>query len=84
MGYWTYIGLIDQPAVHHSFFGAPTPRGKQLLPREKAAVFVGGNKLTTDVAAEVRLCLGEGEARAFYTAPNTIDGARARLDIGEV
>ena len=51
---WRYLTLEQQlnadcdrqakSAVHRSFFGASTPRGKQLLPREKAAVFVGGNK----------------------------------------
>lgn len=81
---WRYLTLEQQlnvdcdrqakAAVHRSFFGAPTSRGEQLLPLEKAAVFVGGNKLTTDVASEVRFCLGEGEARAFYTAPNTPEG----------
>ncbi len=81
---WRYLTLEQQlnvdcdrqakAAVHRSFLGAPTSRGEQLLPLEKAAVFVGGNKLTTDVAAEVRFCLGEGEARAFYTAPNTPEG----------
>lgn len=49
---------------------SPLPRaGKQLLPLEKAAVFVSGNKLTTDVSKEVRFCLGESDARKFYTAP---------------
>ena len=48
--------------------GCDVPRGLQLLPREKAAVFIDGVKLTTDVAKEVRYCLGEVEARRFYTA----------------
>ena len=39
------------------------------LSLEKAAVFVNGNKLTTDVSKEVRFCLGESDARQFYTAP---------------
>jgi len=53
----------------------PLPRpGKQLLPLERAAVFVNGNKLTTDVSKEVRFCLGESDARQFYTAPVTAKG----------
>jgi hypothetical protein len=48
----------------------PLPRNiNQLLPLEKAAVFVNGNKLTTDVSKEARFCLGESDARQFYTAP---------------
>ena len=57
-------------AVHRSMGGrAPEPRGAQLLPLEKAAVLVDGYKLTSDAAGEVRFCLGEQEAKAFYTAP---------------
>lgn len=48
---------------------------KQLLPLEKAAIFVnGGEKLTSDVGEEIRFYLGKEEARAFYTAPNTKEG----------
>ena len=50
-------------------------RNKQLLPLERAAVFVnGGGELTSDVGEEVRFYLGEEEARAFYTAPSTKEG----------
>jgi len=35
---------------------------------KKAAVSIDNVKCTTDVAKEVRFCLGEVEARAFYTA----------------
>ena len=38
-----------------------------LLPLEKAAVIVKGEKYTTDIAKEVRFYLGEDEARRFYT-----------------
>ena len=46
-------------AVHHSFFGAPTPRGGTAAASRKGRYFVGGNKLTTDVAEEVR---GRGQS----------------------
>jgi hypothetical protein len=39
---------------------------------ERAAVFVSGVKQTSDVSRAVRFCLGEVEARAFYTAPPDI------------
>ena len=53
----------------------PLPRDiKQLLPLEKAAVFVNCVKLTTDVSKEVRFCLGESDAWKFYTAPVKMKG----------
>src|SRR6056300_803772 len=53
----------------------PLPRDiKQLLPLEKAAVFVNGIKLNNDVSKEVRFCLGESDARKFYTAPVKMKG----------
>ena len=75
---WRHLTLEEQinvkcdelakSAVHRSMIQvAPENRGKQLLPLEKAAVFVNNIKLTTDVAKEVRFCLGEVEARKFYT-----------------
>ena len=42
-------------------------RALQLLPREKAAIFVEGRKLTEEISDEVRFVLGEAEARCFYT-----------------
>ena len=38
-----------------------------LLPLDKLAVVVNGEKSTTDVAKEMRVCLGEEEVRKFYT-----------------
>lgn len=40
----------------------------------KAAVFVNDSKCTTNVANNVHFCLGEEEARAFYTAPKSKSG----------
>ena len=42
-------------------------RGIQLLPLEKVAIVVNGEKLTTDVGQEVRYALGHKKARKFYT-----------------
>ena len=66
-------------AVHRSLSAPISDSGPQhttqLLPLEKAHVFVnGGEKLISDVGEEVRFYLGKEEARAFYTAPNTTEG----------
>ena len=54
-----------------------TPRSNiYLLPLEKAAVIVKGEKSTTDIAKEVRFCLGEDEARTFYTDGRKKTGGR--------
>jgi hypothetical protein len=37
-------------------------------------VYISDKKSTTDVSTEVRHCLGEAEAHAFYTAPATKRG----------
>jgi len=51
------------------------------LPLKKAAVFLINNeKYTKDVAKEVRFCLGEIEACAFYTALKS----KSRLGAGVV
>ena len=45
-----------------------------LLLRKKAAIIVNGSKLTTEAGREVRYCLGEHDARVFYTAPQNLKG----------
>jgi hypothetical protein len=42
-------------------------RGTQLLPLEKVAIVINGEKITTDVGQEVRYALGHEEAKKFYT-----------------
>jgi hypothetical protein len=46
----------------------------QLLPLEKAAVFVGTKKMTTDVGPEICFQLGKEEALRFYTTPVILVG----------
>ena len=54
--------------VHCSILDeAQVTRGVQLLTLENVAVLVDNTKLMTDVSTEVRYCLGEMEARKFYT-----------------
>ena len=66
--------LLAKSGVDRSL-ATPLPRrGRQTLPLEKAAVFAHGHKLTTDVSKEVRYCMGEEEARAFYTADKSKGG----------
>ena len=66
--------LLAKSGVDRSL-ATPLPRrGRQILPLEKAAVFANGHKLTTDVSKEVRYCMGEEEARAFYTAAKSKGG----------
>ncbi len=49
-------------------------RGIQLLPLEKVAVVVNGEKLTTDVGQEVGCALGHEEERKFYTGAIKMNG----------
>jgi hypothetical protein len=46
----------------------------QLLPLEKAAVFVGTEKMTMDVGPKICFQLGIEEAMRFYTSPVTLVG----------
>ena len=50
-------------------------RGRQLLPLERAAIFIDNCKCATDVADDVRFCLGEEDARVFCTAPGGKKGS---------
>jgi hypothetical protein len=67
-------GLAKSAVLRSMRGGALVERGKQLLPLEKAAVFVNNVKLTSDVSREVRFNLGYEEARIFYTTPIKLRG----------
>jgi hypothetical protein len=59
---------LAKKAVRRSF-ATPLPReGPYILPMEKAAVIINGEKLTSDVSKEVRYVLGKADAERFYTA----------------
>jgi hypothetical protein len=49
-------------------------RESQLLPLEKAAIVINGEKSTTNVGRDVRYALGYKEARRFYTKARTKNG----------
>lgn len=53
-----------------------------LLPLEKAAVFIGTEKSTTDVGSNVRFLLEAEEARKFYTSPIVLVGGINRGGLG--
>ena len=62
-------------AVRRSLGANSASRGMdEMLPREKAAVVIGGVKLTEDPSKEIRFLLGLSEARAFYTKPKDKHG----------
>ena len=56
-------------AVAQYLSGGVHHLGPKFLLFEKAAVVLDGVKLTTDVGAEVRYCLGKEDAEWFYTKP---------------
>jgi hypothetical protein len=57
-------------------------RTEQFLPMETAAIVLDSVKLTTDVGAEVRFCLGKEEALRFYTKPKEVTNGRNRGGLG--
>ena len=77
---WDELTAVQQLNVHcdslakqavQSWITQPSTRSAhdQLLPREQAAVFVAGEKQTSDTAAAIRFELGTIEARRFFTRP---------------
>ena len=58
---------LAKAAVYRSLMDETPCSNSYLLPLEKAAVIVKGEKSTTDIAKEVKFCLGENEARRVYT-----------------
>ena len=61
---------------------APISRKLQLLPLEKAVVFLGTKKIKTDVGPEVRFQNGREEAMRFYTLPVVIVGVINKGGLG--
>jgi hypothetical protein len=53
----------------------PAGRGIQLLPLEKVAIMIKGEKLSTDAGKEVWYALGQEEARRFYTGAIVMNGS---------
>jgi hypothetical protein len=57
-------------------------RIEQFLPMETAAIVLDSVKLTTDIGAEVRFCLGKEEALRFYTKPKEVTNGCNRGGLG--
>jgi hypothetical protein len=64
--------LANGAVSQYLLSGFAQVRASQLLPMEKVAIIHNGTKLTTDVGADVRYCLGKEEANRFYTRPKLI------------
>jgi len=62
-------GLANRAVKGYLERVSPTTPATTLLPLEKAAVFIGNEKSTTDVGPNVRFLLGTEEARRFFTSP---------------
>ena len=60
---------LAKKAVADSLHQQPRAARNQLLPQEKVAVIIGGEKQTSDVAKAARFFLGYQEAERLYTAP---------------
>ena len=80
---WDELTLFQQLNVHCDLLAKqavqeaittvkPREPLAQLLPREQAALVVGGNKLTTDTAKALRYSLGLVNAMKFFTRPTRI------------
>ena len=63
MNYWCdkEANKAVERSIQHKF----VTEGKQLLPGEDAAVFVGGKKLTSDLSRAVRLETSREKAKEF-------------------
>jgi hypothetical protein len=82
---WSMLALVEQlniicnklakgAVLRHLSDTTQEGRGTQLLPMEKVAIVVNGEKLTTDVGQEVRYALGHKEAKKFYTKAIKMNG----------
>ena len=60
--------------MHRSLARPFDTKDKYMLPREKAAVFIEGKKLTSEAGQEIRHCLGRRDARDFYTRAKSKGG----------
>jgi len=65
-------GLANRSVKGYLERGSPAQIKTKLLPLERAAVFINGEKATTDVGSQARYVLGAEEARRFYTSPITL------------
>ena len=62
-----YCDMLSKRVVRSTLNPDSPPFGKQVLPKESVAVFIGGVKQTSDVAKGTRYALGLSNAKKFYT-----------------
>ncbi len=66
--------LANGAVRHYLSYSSLVTRKLQLLPLEKAAMFVGTEKMTMDVGPEVHFQLGREDALRFYMSPVVLVG----------
>ena len=64
-----YCDTLAKRAVRSTLNPDSPSFGKQVLPKERVAVFIGGVKQTSDVAKGACYALGLIDAKKFYTTP---------------
>jgi hypothetical protein len=74
--------LTNGAVRHYLSYWSPVNQKLRLLPLEKAAVFVGTEKMMTDVGPEVRFQLGREDALRFYTLPVVLVGGVNKGGLG--
>ncbi len=90
---WSMLTLVEQlnvicdklakgAVLRHLSNTTQEKRGMQLLPLEKVAIVVNGEKLTTNVGQEVRYALGHEEANKFYTKAIKMNGSTNKGGLG--
>ena len=67
---------------HYLSYSSPVTWKLQLLPLEKAAVFVGTENMTTDVGPEVCFQLGREDALRIHTLPVVLVGGVKKGGLG--
>ncbi len=74
--------LANGAVKHYLSYSSPVSWKLQLLPLEKAAVFVGTEKMMMDVGLEVRFQCGREDALRFYTLPVVLVGGVNKGGLG--
>jgi hypothetical protein len=74
--------LANGAVRHYLSYSSLVTWKLQLLPLEKAAVFVGTEKMTTDVGPKVRFQLGREDALRIHTLPVVLVGGVKKGGLG--
>ncbi len=74
--------LANGAVRHYLSASTPITQNLQLLPLEKAAEFVGSEKMTMDVGPKICFQLGREDAIRFYTLPVVLVGEAKNGGLG--